>query len=91
LTNFVFKYIHKVGSHSLICYNDLLASIDDEIPALVKNAFFEFILIDDLISFQATKLALDHDWNLSKRNSLSFFLDVHISISINDFDVKRNI
>lgn len=91
LTNFVLKHINKVRSHSFISYNDLLTSIDDEIPALVENAFFEFILIDELISLQATKLAFDHDRNFSKRNSLRFFFDDAFSIFFNDLDVKWNI
>lgn len=73
LWGFLLKHIDKVGSHSFLCHNDLLATIDDEVSSLIIVAFFDFILLH-FISVETAVSASHHDWHLSYLLSAYFAL-----------------
>lgn len=46
---------HNVGGHTLVCDDNFLTSIDDEVPSLIKNALFS--IFGYLFVVQTPKLA----------------------------------
>ena len=58
--------IHHVVGHALLGYDDFLATIDDEIAALVISAvlaiFHSLVLVQIL---QLTEVTSKHDWHLA--------------------------
>jgi hypothetical protein len=57
-----------VGGHALICNDDFLTAIDDEVPALVVLALFS--VLDFFVSqvLKLAKLRANHHWYFSKED-----------------------
>ena len=73
------EHIDHVVGHSLLRYDHLLATIDDEVAALVIATILA--ILDPLMLiqiFELTKVAPEHDWHLSDEDPSIILLEEHL-------------